>query len=91
MIIESKFAVNCHHYIYFNKENKKNIYDWKASFVFQETIEAMLNLCLTVYLLARLSSADKIYNQFRPSGLGLSLFDTQSDVIPEITVWKERI
>ena len=29
---------------------QENIHDWKASFVFVETIEAMLNLCLTVYL-----------------------------------------
>ena len=28
----------------------ENIHDWKAYFVFKETIEVMLNLCLTVYL-----------------------------------------
>ena len=42
VIIESRFAVNSHQLIY--------IHDWKASFVFYETIEAMLNLCLTVYM-----------------------------------------
>ena len=28
---------------------KENVHDWKASFVFSETIEAMHNLCLIVY------------------------------------------
>ena len=34
----------------FSKITRENIHDWKASFVYLETIEAMLNLCLTVYL-----------------------------------------
>ena len=45
----------------FHKQNKNYSHDCKASFVFYETIEAMLILCLTVYIRVSHMIVCKIY------------------------------
>ena len=62
---------------------QENIHDWKTPFVFWETIEAMHNLCLTVYIMIK----TKGYSNIQVVELKRGLFGSHIRTFPFIAIY----